>query len=94
MLVLSVVVFLFSFIQNKNFCIQKKAPHSTTTTQTEKKKKKKNRPTTEESMETLKLGQKLTVVRRGGEGRESDGNESDDNGGNPTKKNSPFHRAN
>jgi hypothetical protein len=45
-------------------------------------------------METLKLGQKLTVVRRVGEGRESDGNESDDNGGNPTKKNSPFHRAN
>jgi hypothetical protein len=60
----------------------------------QEKKKKKNRPTTEESMETLKLGQKLTVVRRVGEGRESDGNESDDNGGNPTKKNSPFHRAN
>jgi hypothetical protein len=39
MLVFSVVVFLFSLIQNKNFCIQKKAPHSTTTTQTKKQKK-------------------------------------------------------
>lgn len=64
MLVFSVVVFLFSFIPNKNFCIQKKAWHSTTTTPP----KKKNRPTTEESMETLKVGQKLTVVGRGGEG--------------------------
>jgi hypothetical protein len=38
MLVFSVVVFLFSFIPNKNFCIQKKSPHSTTTTPTKKKK--------------------------------------------------------
>jgi hypothetical protein len=63
MLVFSVVLFLFSFIPNKNFCIQKKLR-----IQQQPPKKKKNRPTTEESMETLKVGQKLTVVGRRGEG--------------------------